>query len=99
MTNLKSIAKQYEDGKIKEQHLEATIYAEAFKSNPDNFALACKEAANIRCATLEKTNVKLDAIKENSIDNCTLLEGNILTGIERKLGEQSFQWGLLDLLS
>jgi hydroxymethylglutaryl-CoA reductase (NADPH) len=87
MTNLKSIAKQYEDGKIKEQHLEATIYAEAFKSNPDNFALACKEAANIRCATLEKkTNVKLDAIKENSIDNCTLLEGNILTGIEKKIG-------------
>jgi len=87
MTNLKLIAKQYEEGKIKEQHLEATIYAEAFKSDPDNFALACREAANIRIAALEKkANVKLDAIKESSIDNCTLLEGNILTGIEKKIG-------------
>lgn len=87
MRNLESISRQYEEGKVKDQLLEFTIFEEVFGSAADKLNEACRTAALIRCEMLEKkTGVRLPNIKKSAIDNVSYGNGNILTGIEKKIG-------------
>ncbi len=95
MDILKSLAKQYDNAEIKDQHLEAKIYAEAFGSDPDKLVEACREAARIRCSLVEKnTGTPLDLIKNMAVDNCSLSNDYILTGIEKKIGGSVIPMGV-----
>lgn len=95
MEAMQAIVKRYGNGEIKEQHLEAVVFAEVYGSAPDKLVEACRVAARIRCELIEhQSGVKLDLIKHLSIDNCGISNGHILTGIERKIGGAVLPMGI-----
>lgn len=95
MDILKSLARQYEQAEIKDQHLEARIFTEAFDSDPDKLVEACREAARIRCAFVEnQTGESLALIKNMAIDTCSMSNDHILTGIEKKIGGSVIPMGV-----
>ncbi|MGI6031110.1 MAG: hypothetical protein ACOX7F_06365 [Eubacteriales bacterium] len=85
---LQDIAKRYEEGAIKTQHLEATIFEEIYGSDREKLAAACADAARIRCEQIEKkTGVEFTIAKNVPCNNCTLTkDGTVLSGIENKVG-------------
>jgi len=93
---LYDIKRQFIEGKIKQQHLEAVVYNEIYDENPEKFREACRDAARIRCEAIEeKTGVSLELIKNSNVDNCTLLgDGKILSGIEMKAGAAMIPMGI-----
>ena len=85
---LSAIAKRFESGEIKSQHLETAIFTEIYASDPSKIREACNDAAIIRCEAIEnKSGISLKEIKKSRIDNCSLIGGErILTGVEMKVG-------------
>ncbi|NLV85239.1 MAG: 3-hydroxy-3-methylglutaryl-CoA reductase [Spirochaetales bacterium] len=87
MNTIQTITERYEQGLIKEQALEATVYEHIYHSKPEHFLDACKTASIIRCEVVEKrTGVSLALIKSSHINNATFAHGRLLTGIEKKIG-------------
>ena len=93
---LKGIAERFSKGEVKQQHLEAVIFKEAYGSDAEKIKEACRDAAVIRCETIEgQTGVSLDSIKNTQLDNCSLLGGeHILSGIEMKVGAAMVPMGI-----
>ncbi len=93
---LKAIQDQFEQGTIKQQHLERIIFEKVYDSDPDQVKQACKDAAQLRCETIEKkSGVSLEQIKRSSSDNSMLIEGKtILSGIEMKVGGAVLPMGI-----
>jgi hydroxymethylglutaryl-CoA reductase (NADPH) len=95
MSQFTIIKQRYLQGDIKEQNLEATIYAEVYESAPEKFLEACRSASKIRCeAVEERSGVSLSLIKDSTIDNATLAHGRLLTGIEKKIGGALIPMGI-----
>lgn len=90
------IKKRFDDGQIKQQHLESVVFGEIYEGNPEQIQDACRDAAVIRCEAIEKkTGVRLGLIKNTNADNCTLLGGDkILSGIEMKVGAARIPMGI-----
>ncbi len=95
--DIKQIAKDYADKKIKTQHLEKIVFKEIYASDTDKVKEACALAARIRCEYLEeKTGSDLSLIKESRIDTCSLVGGEtILPGIESKIGAALIPMGIV----
>ncbi len=94
--SLLDIKQKYETGEIKSQNLETVIFTQVYGSDAAQVKEACNAAANIRCETVEAaTGVQLDNIKNNRIDNCSLVAGErILAGIEGKIGAAVIPMGI-----
>jgi Hydroxymethylglutaryl-CoA reductase len=93
---LQSIKSRYNSGEIKSQHLETVIFEEIYKSDATQVKEACNDAAVIRCEKIEElTGASFPQIKNNRIDNCTLVGGErILSGIEGKIGTATLPMGV-----
>jgi len=93
---LQSIKSRYNSGEIKSQHLETVIFEEIYKSDATQVKEACNDAAVIRCERIEElTGASFPQIKNNRIDNCTLVGGErILSGIEGKIGTATLPMGV-----
>ena len=82
---LEKIARDFASGVVKNQNLEGVIFTEYCASDPARVAEAGRLAAGIRCGFLEeKTGKSLPGIKAGVVDNCTLADGVVLSGIESK---------------
>jgi hydroxymethylglutaryl-CoA reductase (NADPH) len=87
MITLQTIREWFESGKIKQQELESTIFTEVYGSDPSKVGYACKDAAVLRCETVERiAGVQLPLIKSTRIDNGSYANGEVLPGIEMKAG-------------
>ncbi len=74
-SNLEEIRKRFSSRQIKQQHLEAIVFKEVYDENSERIREACRDAALIRCETIEqKTGASLESIKNTNVDNCNLLE-------------------------
>ncbi len=92
---LQAIKERFAKGEIKQQHLETVVFDECYDANPKEVAAACRDAAQIRCETLETSaGVSLDLVRTTSVDNCTLPDGaTVLAGIEMKIGAAMIPMG------
>ena len=93
---LKGITDRFSKGEVKQQNLETVIFKEVYGSDAEKIKEACRDAAVIRCETIEaQTGTSLDSIKNAQIDNCSLLGGEyILSGIEMKVGAAMVPMGI-----
>ena len=86
-SNLAKIRIAFAAGQIKQQHLETKVFTDVFGGDAENVADACREAAVIRAEAIEKaTGASLALVKASQVDNGTLGHGQILPGIEMKVG-------------
>ena len=94
-TELERIRNEFLDGVIKNQNLETEVFIRGYASNPEKVADACRAAAEIRCAFVEKKSGKsLPLIKAANMDNAALAEGgSVLSGIESKIGSAMIPMG------
>ncbi len=95
-SKLQEIAKNFSEGKIKQQHLENIIFKEVYNSDKSKLADASRDAARIRCHQIEEiTGKSLNRIKETQPDNVSLsAEGVVLPGIEMKVGGAIIPMGI-----
>jgi len=93
---LSDIKKRFAGGRIKQQYLEAVVFGEIYEQNPEKIREACRDAAVIRCESIEeKTGASLDLIRNSNVDNCNLIDdGRILSGIEMKVGAARIPMGI-----
>ena len=95
-TRLKEIKARFIEGSIKNQHLESTVFRELYDSDAGKIREACRDAAEIRCESIEdKAGASLTLIKNTHVDNANLTaEGAILPGIEMKVGAALVPMGI-----
>ncbi len=87
MKQLEALAQEYRDGKIKEQHLELRVFSDVFNSDPEKVNEACRAGELIRNEQVaSRAGVELKEIAAASVQNGSLLNGHVLTGIEKKIG-------------
>ena len=100
-SRLDAIKERFSNGQIKQQHLEGIVFKEIYEENSERIRQACRDAAVIRCETIEaKTGVSLESIKKTDVDNCSLLgDGRVLSGIEMKVGAVRIPMGIAGPLS
>lgn len=95
MADLAGIRNKFRSGEIKQQNLETVIFTEVHASDPRKVKQACREAAELRCESVEKAaGVELPLIKAAALDNCSLADGNVLAGIEMKVGAAVIPMGV-----
>jgi hydroxymethylglutaryl-CoA reductase (NADPH) len=95
MADLSDVRKKFQNGEIKQQNLEAIIFKEVYASDTDKIRQACRDAALLRCESIEKAaGVELPLIKSSQLDNCTLSAGGVLAGIEMKVGAAMIPMGV-----
>jgi hydroxymethylglutaryl-CoA reductase (NADPH) len=80
---------------VKPQQLEQVVFQEVYASDPAKVAEACREAARLRCEEIEsKSACALPIIKGSSVDTASLAHGELLTGIEMKVGAVQIPLGI-----
>ena len=94
-TSIAGIKKKFADKEIKNQALEKTIFDKVYGGKLDKLADACADAAVIRCEVIEEDrSVSLSLTKSSRIDNCAFADGQILPGIEMKVGAALVPMGI-----
>ena len=87
MATMNDIRGRFAAGEIRQQELETALFQEVYRADPRRVRDACRDAAVIRCETIEAaTGVSLSLIKRSQIDNGALTGAGMLTGIEMKVG-------------
>jgi len=92
---MNDIRGRFAAGEIRQQELETAIFQEVYGGDPRRVRDACRDAAVIRCETIEAaTGASLSLIKRSQIDNGALTSAGMLIGIEMKVGAALIPMGI-----
>src|SRR5512138_1054115 len=95
MTTVDDIKRRFAAGTVRQQELETLVFQEVYGGDPARVRDACRDAAVIRCETIEAaTSASLSLIKRSQIDNGALTAAGMLTGIEMKVGAALIPMGI-----
>ncbi|MFA6507278.1 MAG: hypothetical protein WCT14_14365 [Treponemataceae bacterium] len=95
MRTLAQIKEDFFGGKIKQQQLETVIFEDVYGSNTAMVKDACRDADFLRCSSIElNSGVSLERIKKSVVENSAFAHGNILSGIEMKVGAALIPMGI-----
>ena len=95
MATMNDISGRFAAGEIRQQELETVLFQEVYGADPRRVRDACRDAAAIRCETIEAaTGASLSLIKRSQIDNGALTAAGMLTGIEMKVGAALIPMGI-----
>jgi hydroxymethylglutaryl-CoA reductase (NADPH) len=82
-------------GKVKASHLEQEMFASVCGAQAAHAAEACREAARMRCEEIERTTgSSLPLVKACPLDTASVAHGELLTGIEMKVGAVMIPLGM-----